>query len=109
MANIALDIGGRLQLDASGFNGAPYATANDQLFRKEIAVNARATAYVHGRAAHLPLNTAEDFHCPVANNFSDNGRALTDGGDPPVGSEFAASCTMAVFDDRVIAWASAAF
>src|SRR5262245_51445808 len=83
MANIALNIGGRLQLDASGFNGAPDATADNQLFRKQIAVNACAIAYVNARAAHLPLNTAEDFHCPVANNFSDNGRALTDGGDAP--------------------------
>ena len=83
MANIALNIGGRLQLDASGFNGAPDATADNQLFRKEVAVDARAFAYVNARTAHLALNTAEDIHCPIANNFSDNGRTRTYGGDPP--------------------------
>src|SRR5262245_31103779 len=81
MANIALNICGRLQLDASGFNGAPYATADNQLLGKEIAVNARPLAYVNARAAHLALNPAEDIHGPVANNFSGNGRARTDGGD----------------------------
>ena len=80
MANIAFNISGRLQLDASGLNGAPHATANDQLFRKEIAVDPRAIAHVNARAAHLALNATEDIHCPVTDNFSDNGHARTDGG-----------------------------